>query len=41
MGTGPGYLSIQLAKRTNAHVHAVDINPTMHEIAQEEAKKAE
>ncbi|KDE25396.1 MULTISPECIES: class I SAM-dependent methyltransferase [Bacillus] len=40
MGTGPGYLSIQLAKRTNAHVHAVDINPAMHEIAQEEAKKS-
>ena len=39
MGTGPGYLSCQLAKRTGQKVHAVDINPAMHEIASKEAKK--
>ncbi|HKE14638.1 MAG TPA: class I SAM-dependent methyltransferase [Kofleriaceae bacterium] len=33
MGTGPGYLSVELAARTGAIVHAVDINPAMHEIA--------
>lgn len=39
MGTGPGYLSIQLANRTGAKVHAVDINPAMHEIAKKEVEK--
>ncbi|EPZ37549.1 class I SAM-dependent methyltransferase [Anoxybacillus ayderensis] len=34
MGTGPGYLTTQLAKRTGAKVHAVDINPAMHELTQ-------
>lgn len=33
MGTGPGHLSVELAERTGAVVHAVDINPTMHELA--------
>ncbi|REJ07944.1 class I SAM-dependent methyltransferase [Halobacillus trueperi] len=40
MGTGPGYLSIQLANRTGARIHAVDINPAMHSIAKDEADKA-
>lgn len=33
MGTGPGYLTAQLVARTGARVHAVDINPAMHELA--------
>jgi ubiquinone/menaquinone biosynthesis C-methylase UbiE len=33
MGTGPGYLTAELAQRTGARVHAVDINPAMHELA--------
>jgi ubiquinone/menaquinone biosynthesis C-methylase UbiE len=33
MGTGPGYLTAELAARTGAKVHAVDINPAMHELA--------
>jgi ubiquinone/menaquinone biosynthesis C-methylase UbiE len=38
MGTGPGYLSAELAERTGAVVHAVDINPAMHTIAREVAR---
>jgi ubiquinone/menaquinone biosynthesis C-methylase UbiE len=33
MGTGPGCLAAQLVERTGAEVHAVDINPAMHELA--------
>ncbi len=33
MGTGPGYLAVQLVERTGAEVHAVDINPAMHDLA--------
>lgn len=33
MGTGPGYLTAELAGRTGATVHAVDINPEMHALA--------
>ncbi|MFD1888418.1 class I SAM-dependent methyltransferase [Paenibacillus wenxiniae] len=32
MGTGPGYLSSELVERTGGKVHAVDINPAMHEL---------
>lgn len=34
MGTGPGYLTAELAQRTGGYVHAVDINPAMHALAQ-------
>ena len=33
MGTGPGLLSAELAQRIGGFVHAVDINPAMHELA--------
>ncbi|ADO54224.1 MULTISPECIES: class I SAM-dependent methyltransferase [Paenibacillus] len=33
MGTGPGYLTVELAERLKANVHAVDINPAMHDLA--------
>ena len=39
MGTGPGYLSVELAERTGAVVHAVDINPVMHELARDHASR--
>lgn len=35
MGVGPGHFTVELAKRTGATVHAVDINPRMHELARE------
>src|SRR5215475_89060 len=37
LGTGPGYLSVELAERCGGPVHAVDINPAMHEIARRTA----
>lgn len=37
LGTGPGYLSAELAERCGGPVHAVDINPAMHEIARRTA----
>ena len=39
MGTGPGYLSVQLAKKTDAIIHAVDINPAMHNLTRAVAIK--
>lgn len=39
MGTGPGYLSVQLAKKTDAIIHAVDINPAMHNLTKDVAIK--
>lgn len=39
MGTGPGYLSAELAQRNAAKVHAVDINPAMHELARDRISK--
>lgn len=33
MGTGPGFLTTELAKRTGGKVHAVDINPAMQDLA--------
>lgn len=33
MGTGPGFLTTELAQRTGGKVHAVDINEAMHELA--------
>lgn len=35
LGTGPGYLTSELALRTKATVDAVDINPAMHDLAAE------
>jgi ubiquinone/menaquinone biosynthesis C-methylase UbiE len=32
VGTGPGYLTLGLAENFSAKIHAIDINPTMHEI---------
>ncbi|GAB3447122.1 class I SAM-dependent methyltransferase [Actinophytocola sediminis] len=40
LGTGPGYLTAELALRTNAVVDAVDINPAMHELAAAEFAQA-
>jgi ubiquinone/menaquinone biosynthesis C-methylase UbiE len=39
MGTGPGYLTAELAARTAAKIHAVDINPAMHELAREQVRQ--
>ncbi|WP_206923012.1 class I SAM-dependent methyltransferase [Alicyclobacillus suci] len=35
MGTGPGYLTGELLSRIEGPIHALDINPAMHEIAYE------
>jgi ubiquinone/menaquinone biosynthesis C-methylase UbiE len=39
MGTGPGYLTAELAARTGATIHAVDINPAMHELARDQVRR--
>lgn len=41
IGTGPGHLSIELAKRAESHVLALDINPAMLELAKAAAKDAD
>lgn len=40
VGTGPGFLAIELAKMSNAKVIATDISPNMIKTAEENAKKS-
>jgi len=40
VGTGPGYLSIELAKITNLEIHALDIDPSAVKIAKRNIKTA-